>query len=82
MNYKQRFTRVNTFIFDIDGVLTNGQVILGADNQHTRSLNVKDAYALHVAHQTGFKLFVISGGNSEPVRVYLESLGIVVYNSC
>lgn len=78
MNYKQRFTRVNTFIFDIDGVLTNGQVTLGADHQHTRSLNVKDAYAMHVACQSGFKLFVISGGSSEPVRVYLESIGVVV----
>lgn len=78
MNYKQRFTRVNTFIFDIDGVFTNGNVTLGEAQHQTRTLNVKDAYALHVAHQSGFKLYVISGGTSEPVKLYLESVGVIV----
>ena len=79
MNYKQRFSKIKHFMFDMDGVLTNGRVLLESNQKQSRELNVKDAYAIHVSLHSGFTVHVISGGFSEPVKLYLESLGVRVF---
>lgn len=75
-NFKTKLTRVKTFIFDIDGVLTDGTITLMPDGEQLRSMNIKDGYALQLAVKKGFKIAVISGGKSESVRKRLNGLGI------
>jgi len=75
-NFKTKLTRINTFIFDIDGVLTNGTITIMPDGEQIRSMNVKDGFALQLAVKMGYKIAVISGGKSEVVRLRLNGLGI------
>ena len=72
----QHFKPITTFVFDVDGVLTDGTVLLLDDGQMVRQMNIKDGYALQLAIKQGYRLVVISGGNSEAVRIRLEKLGV------
>lgn len=75
-NFKQLLRNVEAFIFDVDGVLTDGSVTLLPDGEQTRSMNIKDGYALQLAAKKGYKIAIISGGRSEAVRKRLNGLGI------
>jgi 3-deoxy-D-manno-octulosonate 8-phosphate phosphatase (KDO 8-P phosphatase) len=76
MNVLELFKEVTTFVFDIDGVLTDGTVLLLENGLQARQMHVKDGLALQMAIKNGYKVFVISGGTSEPVIRRLEYLGI------
>ncbi len=75
-NYKEKLHNITTFIFDFDGVLTDGKVLLVDDNEQLRSSNVKDGYALQYAVKKGYKIAVISGGYSKTMTKRMNSLGI------
>lgn len=75
-NYKSRLKAINTFIFDYDGVLTDGTVILQADGEALRTANVKDGYALQLAVKLGYNVAIITGGYSESMRKRFEALKI------
>ncbi|WP_271407254.1 KdsC family phosphatase [Tenacibaculum soleae] len=75
-SYKELLPKINTFIFDVDGVLTNGIVTVFPDGQLVRQMNIKDGYALKAAVKAGFKVCIISGGKNEGVRTRLANLGI------
>ncbi len=75
-NYKSQLKNINTFIFDYDGVLTNGTVILQEDGEALRTANVKDGYALQLAVKLGFNVAIISGGYSPSMRKRFEALNI------
>lgn len=75
-NYKALLSQIDTFIFDVDGVMTDGIVLLTPDGQMLRSMNVKDGYALQLAVKKGYRIIIITGGNSEAVRQRFEGLGI------
>lgn len=75
-NIKQLFTRITTFIFDVDGVLTDGSITLMPGGEMVRTMNIKDAYALQKAVKEGYRVAVITGGNSQVVKEKLEVLGI------
>ena len=74
MNYKEGLNQVNTFIFDVDGVLTDGDVYFIKD-EAVRKLNSRDGYALQYAAKKGYKIFVITGGYSQNIKDRLETLG-------
>lgn len=75
-SYKELFNDVNTFIFDVDGVLTNGIVTVFPNGELVRQMNIKDGYALKAAVKAGYRVCIISGGKNEGVRSRLEGLGI------
>jgi|ERR1017187_6628257 3-deoxy-D-manno-octulosonate 8-phosphate phosphatase (KDO 8-P phosphatase) len=75
-NFKTKLTRVKTFMFDIDGVLTDGSITLMLSGEQLRTMNTKDGYAMQLAIKKGYKIVVISGGKSEGVRKRLNGLGI------
>lgn len=74
--YPENLTDITTFIFDIDGVLTDGSVILEPTGEQTRTMNIKDGFALQLAVKRGFKVAIISGGKNEIVRKRFTGLGI------
>ena len=76
MNYPEILSQINTFIFDVDGVLTDGSVILMPDGDQARTMNIKDGFALQLAVKQGFIVIIITGGKSETVKKRLEGLGI------
>ncbi|HJS01491.1 MAG TPA: HAD-IIIA family hydrolase [Flavobacterium sp.] len=67
---------INTFIFDVDGVLTDGSVFVNNAGEMLRTMNIRDGYALKAAVDSGYNVCVISGGSNEGVRVRLRNLGI------
>lgn len=76
-NYKEKLLKVNTFIFDYDGVLSDGQVILTSDGDALRTANVKDGYAMQLAIKKNYRIAIISGGYSESMKRRFEILKIV-----
>lgn len=75
-SYKEIMPQITTFIFDVDGVLTNGIVTVYPDGEMIRNMNIKDGYALKTAITAGYNICVISGGTNEGVRTRLKALGI------
>ncbi len=76
MNILAAFNEVKLFIFDVDGVLTDGSLILLNDGQMARTMNIKDGYALQLAIKKGYKILIVSGGSSQAVKDRLNKLGI------
>src|SRR5690349_20016498 len=72
----QRFKEITTFVFDVDGVLTDGGLLVYDDGQMVRKVNIKDGYALQLALKRGYRVLIISGGTSEAVRERLNRLGV------
>ena len=75
-NYKEKLLKVNTFVFDYDGVLSDGYVLINSNGDALRTANVKDGYAMQLAVKKGYRLAIISGGHSKGVPVRLQRLGI------
>ncbi len=75
-NYKEKLLKVNTFIFDYDGVLTDGSVLLTSDGDALRTANVKDGYAMQLAIKKNYRIAIISGGYSESMKRRFETLKI------
>ena len=75
-SYKEYLEHITTFIFDVDGVLTDGSVTVMTNGDMLRKMNIKDGYALKTAVDKGFNVCIISGGSNEGVRLRLKGLGI------
>lgn len=76
MNQLEKFRNIHTFIFDVDGVLTNNEVLVLDDGQLLRKMNMRDGLAIKMAVNAGYRICIISGGKSEGVRKRLEGLGV------
>src|SRR3954469_11646033 len=68
--------KVTTFIFDVDGVLTNGTILIMPDGLMARQMNIKDGYALQLAVKKNYHVVIISGGNSAEVKERMQLLGL------
>lgn len=77
MNELERFDPITTFIFDVDGVLTNSQLLVLENGKLLRQMNVRDGYAIKRAIDMGYKVAIITGGKSEGVVKRLQGLGVV-----
>lgn len=76
INFKEKLQKVTTFIFDVDGVLTDGSLLVMPDGEFLRRMNIKDGYAMALAVKRGYRIAIISGGHSSGVPVRLKRLGI------
>lgn len=74
-SYKEILPLIKTFVFDVDGVLTDGSVLLSKGDM-LRTMNSKDAYILQYAAKLGYGIFAITGGDSMEVKLRLEKLGV------
>ena len=76
MNILEKFRPVRTFIFDVDGVLTDGRVLLLENGLQARTMNIKDGLALQMALRNKYKVIIVSGAASEPVIHRFQYLGL------
>ena len=76
MNVLEKFKTIRTFVFDVDGVLTDGSLLILNDGQMARRMNIKDGYALQLAIKKGYRVVIISGGTSDAVQERLAKLGV------
>lgn len=73
---QDRFARIRTFIFDVDGVMTDGSVNALASGEQFRTFNIKDGYGIEQALKAGYRVAIVSAGNQDGVRKRLEFLKI------
>lgn len=76
MNTPDLFKNITTFIFDVDGVLTDGTILVLENGLQARRMNIKDGYALQLAVKKGYRVAVVSGAAPSPVVDRLNKLGI------
>ena len=74
--FLDKLSLINTFIFDVDGVLTDGIVHVTETGEQIRQFNIKDGYAMKLALNQGFNMAIISGGTSQSVALRLNALGV------
>jgi 3-deoxy-D-manno-octulosonate 8-phosphate phosphatase (KDO 8-P phosphatase) len=75
-NYKEILAHITTFIFDVDGVLTDSSVHITESGEMLRIMNIRDGFAMKAALESGYNVCIISGGNNKGVRIRLRNLGI------
>lgn len=76
MNILELFKKITTFVFDVDGVLTDGTLLVLEDGLQARRMNIKDGFALQMALKKGYRVSIISGGSSPQVVDRFEKLGV------
>ncbi|MGI8950836.1 MAG: KdsC family phosphatase [Chitinophagaceae bacterium] len=76
MNVLAYFKSITTFVFDVDGVLTDGSLLIMQNGLMARRMNIKDGYALQLAVKKNYNVAVISGGYSTEVEERLKKLGV------
>lgn len=76
MNVLELFKNITTFIFDVDGVLTDGTVLVLDNGLQARRMHIKDGFALQMAIKNGYQVVIVSGGTSPQVANRLEKLGV------
>lgn len=74
--FLEQLKQITTLIFDVDGVLTNGDIIASDSGEYLRTFNIKDGYALQLAVKKGYHVCIISGGKGEAMLKRFEGLGI------
>lgn len=83
INYKEKLPSVRAFVFDFDGVMTNGDVWVYADKETVRCGNIKDGFAVQYAVKKGYLVAVISGATSASIDNRMSMLGVTqCYTGC
>ena len=77
LKFKQRLTKIKTLMFDIDGVLTDGKVLVMENGEMVRNMNSKDGYAFHLSRMKDYRVAIISGGHNLAIKNALERSGVV-----
>lgn len=76
ISYKQKLNNITTFILDVDGVLTDGSVLLLPTGEMVRAMHTKDGYAIQFAIKKGFRVAAITGGRDIMIEQRLRYLGM------
>tara|TARA_B100001109_G_C18715534_1_gene404551 strand:- start:227 stop:748 length:522 start_codon:yes stop_codon:yes gene_type:complete len=76
MSYKTKLKSIKNFVFDVDGVFTDGSITVDINGNELRQFSTRDGIAVKLATDLGYKICVISGGNNEGVRKRLNRLGV------
>ena len=79
MHLLEKLQQVKLLVFDLDGVLTNGKILVMPNGEWIREMDIKDGYALQHAVKSGLKVAVITGSFSKPVKERLMKLGIELF---
>jgi 3-deoxy-D-manno-octulosonate 8-phosphate phosphatase (KDO 8-P phosphatase) len=75
-NLIPKFKNLKGFIFDIDGVMTNGQVLVNEEGHMLRAVNIKDGFAVQHAVKLGYLVAIVSGGKSVGMELRFKGLGV------
>ncbi len=72
----EQFKNITTFVFDVDGVMTDGSVHVLETGEHYRTYHIRDGYGIERAVKAGFRICVITGGNHEGMKKRMANLKI------
>ncbi len=72
----EKLKKVKLLALDVDGVLTDGSIIVNSDGSETKIFNVVDGHRISLWHRAGFESAIISGRYSEPTDIRAKQLSI------
>ncbi|MBZ5536235.1 MAG: HAD-IIIA family hydrolase [Acidobacteriia bacterium] len=73
-----RLTKIKLLVFDVDGVLTPGDILVHPDGSESKSFDVRDGIAVRFAQLAGLRLGLLSGRYSDAVAQRAQDLGIEI----
>jgi 3-deoxy-D-manno-octulosonate 8-phosphate phosphatase (KDO 8-P phosphatase) len=76
MDVHEKLQKINTMIFDVDGVFTDGSLLVTEQGELLRIMDAKDGYAVKRAVLNGFRIVIITGGDSNGVKIRFNKLGV------
>ncbi len=76
MTYKAKLEKIKAFAFDVDGVFTDGGVLVSESGDLLRNYNAKDGYAVRAAVEHGYHVAIITGGSSLTIHKRFHPLGV------
>tara|TARA_Y100000589_G_scaffold329778_1_gene377449 strand:+ start:40766 stop:41323 length:558 start_codon:yes stop_codon:yes gene_type:complete len=76
---KKKLKQIKLVILDVDGVLTNGQIIISSNGIESKIFNVKDGLGIKILQKSGVEVCIISGGEAESAKIRADKLGIKNY---
>jgi 3-deoxy-D-manno-octulosonate 8-phosphate phosphatase (KDO 8-P phosphatase) len=80
-NFKEKLTRVSAFVFDVDGVFTEGGIVPLPGDDFLRTYSARDGYAVTYAISEGYRVYVITGGRGELLKRRFEMLKVTELHS-
>jgi len=75
---KEKIKKIKLILLDVDGVLTDGSIIVGESNQELKIFNIKDGLAIKLALAGGIAVGIISGRSSKAVKRRADELDIKI----
>jgi 3-deoxy-D-manno-octulosonate 8-phosphate phosphatase (KDO 8-P phosphatase) len=76
VNFYERLQNIRAFIFGIDGVLTDGKLLLLDNGEWLRQMHIKDGVALSIAVQERYRVCALTDYGSEAIKIRLQALGV------
>jgi 3-deoxy-D-manno-octulosonate 8-phosphate phosphatase (KDO 8-P phosphatase) len=74
--FKEKLKKVKGFVFDVDGVLSSDYSPLDENGDPVRTANIKDGFAIRYALKKGFQIAIITGANTQRVKLRYNKLGV------
>ncbi|WP_298065009.1 HAD hydrolase family protein [uncultured Rikenella sp.] len=75
-NFKEEIAKIRAFVFDVDGVFTDGRILITPEGEFLREYSMRDGLAVVRAVEKGYPIGIISGGRGDQLRKRMEGLGI------
>lgn len=76
MDYRSRVAHIKLLVFDVDGVLTDGSLLVGPDGEAMKVFYCQDGLGISLAHKAGLKTAIITARQSRMVSARGEELKI------
>jgi len=73
---EERAKKIKVVIFDVDGVMTNGGLMLGDDGLEYKNFHSQDGLGLKLLHNTGIQMAIVTGRSSNVVTKRAENIKI------
>lgn len=74
----ERLKKIKLLLLDVDGVLTDGRIILNDRGEETKAFNVRDGHGLKMLQRVGVDVGIITGRHSRVVAHRMRELGITL----
>ena len=76
---EHKLQRIKLVVLDVDGVLTDGAIILGGKDSDTKQFHVQDGFGITLARQAGIRFGILTARISDAVKRRVEELKIDYY---
>jgi len=74
---QERAARVRLLVLDVDGVLTDGRIIMDHEGKEIKAFDVRDGHGIKLLRDAGIEVAVLTGRNSPVVQKRTDDLGIL-----